>query len=316
MAGYRITLTAVLGLASIISIGGCTKSAREEIVTAVTPVAPLVKPRPPFGAPSGLNVPKPDASGNYATVNSGAGAQESLWHLRAAFNVAALSCRENAALASSYNGFIGRNKAVLALAYADERARLGEAGLDQHSTRVYNFFAQPQPQRAFCRAVATELTAVATIPPNTLASGANAALARVEAPFTDFYRGYNRYLGQLARWEASPNKAGPAASLALGGSDGAGAAELEKIIPNVPTLEKWSIQIGAFTGRAAAESAWEQARGQAPGLARYTPRYEAVPGNPALVRLRLGAEDDRDGAVRLCAAAATGGFDCIAVPKG
>lgn len=316
MAYFRTRLVVAFAMVSAIAITGCTNAVREEIASAVTPVAPLVKPRPPFGAPAGLNVPKADASGNFATVNSGAGPQEALWHLRAAFNVAALSCRENATLASAYNGFIGRNKSVLTLAYNDERTRLGEAGLDQHSTRVYNFFAQPQPQRAFCRAVASELTTTATLPSSALASGANAALARVEAPFTDFYRGYNRYLGELARWEASPNKARTAASLALAEADSTSTGELEKITPNVPTTEKWSIQIGAFTGRPAAETAWQQARQQAPGLARYTPRYEAVPGNPSLVRLRLGAEDDRDGAVRLCAAAAAGGFDCIAVPKG
>ena len=82
-----------------------------------------------------------------------------------------------------------------------------------------------------------------------------------------------------------------------------------------PISESWRIQIGAFTGRAAAEAAWATARERAPGLSRYAPHYENVPYRPELTRLQLGEASDREGALRLCAAAAAGGFDCIPVPR-
>ena len=81
------------------------------------------------------------------------------------------------------------------------------------------------------------------------------------------------------------------------------------------TGENWRIQIGAFTGKAAAEAAWERARVRAPSLASYKPHYEKVPGRPELVRVQLGSARDRTGALRLCAAAAAGGFDCIPLPR-
>jgi len=51
-----------------------------------------------------------------------------------------------------------------------------------------------------------------------------------------------------------------------------------------------------------------------PALAAYHPHYEDVPHSP-LVRLQVGAADDKAGALRLCATAAAGGFDCLPVPR-
>jgi hypothetical protein len=80
----------------------------------------------------------------------------------------------------------------------------------------------------------------------------------------------------------------------------------------VPTASPWRIQIGAFTGQAAAERAWTRATARVPSLAGYSPIYQPVPGKP-LVRVQVGAADDRAGAIRLCAVAAAGGFDCMPV---
>src|SRR3546814_4463124 len=57
------------------------------------PVRPPPEPRPPYGAAPNLPVPNPGPDGQFATVNSGIGPQETIWHLRAALNVAALACR-------------------------------------------------------------------------------------------------------------------------------------------------------------------------------------------------------------------------------
>ena len=82
--------------------------------------------------------------------------------------------------------------------------------------------------------------------------------------------------------------------------------------PTPAPTAPWRIQIGAFTGRAAAEAAWAKAQAKVPSLARYAPYYEPVPGKP-LVRVQVGAASDRASALGLCASAAAGGFDCIPV---
>src|SRR3546814_2949510 len=70
---------------------------------------------------------------------------------------------------------------------------------------------------------------------------------------------------------------------------------------------------GAYTGRKAAEAAWEQVRRAAPGLAAYRPYYEEAPGRRGLVRVQLGSGSSRAAALAPCASAAAGGFDCLPV---
>src|SRR3546814_12834667 len=44
------------------------------------PVRPPPEPRPPYGAAPNLPVPNPGPDGQFATVNSGIGPQETIWH--------------------------------------------------------------------------------------------------------------------------------------------------------------------------------------------------------------------------------------------
>src|SRR3546814_1398319 len=68
----------------------------------------------------------------------------------------------------------------------------------------------------------------------------------------------------LAAWRATHGKEAAAASAASPTAEGVAA-------DNPGTGAGWRIQIGAYTGRKAADEAWEQVRREAPGLAAYRP---------------------------------------------
>ncbi len=153
-------------------------------------------------------VPEPGRDGRYATINSGVTAEEALWHVRSALNVAALSCRTQpggAALIRHYNALLVHRKAVLARAYGAETGRFATAGrgaIDAHMTRLYNFFAQPSAQPGFCAAAAEVADHVDAVPPAGLPQYATGALGRLEAPILDYYRAYDVYRRELAAWNA------------------------------------------------------------------------------------------------------------------
>lgn len=293
--------------ACILTIAGCSALPEPEIATpGPGPILSKRAPMPPPGSGPGLTVPKPGLDGRYATINSGIAGGEALWHVRAAINVAALSCRNTPSIAPGYNRFLADRKAQLTSAYAKEDGRLrpqGASALDQHATRIYNFFAQPAPQEAFCRAAANELTAISAVPGAQLEAQAGESVARLEAPFTDFYRAYNKYLSDLAIWRA----ANPNAAFA---DSADGRFGLQGLMPDPgPASGAWSVEIGSFATRAAAEAARDRASGRDPAFAALTPRYDSVDGGQ--LRVRLGAETDRTAALALCAAAAANGYDCV-----
>ena len=270
MTGRRIGWTGAIALAALV-LAGCAHRRPAE------PVPPPVSgPTPP---PTPV-APPPE------TINSHLGEQEALWHVRAALNVAALSCGRTAVAATltpDYNRLLVQRKTVLAAAYRAERQRFDAApgGLDHHMTVLYNYFARPGTQANFCPAAAAVATEMTALPADALATAAGPALARLEAAL-------------LAPPPPPPTArmaATPAATDALPPGD-------------------WRIQIGAFTGRARAEAAWTLARDRVPSLARFQPRFDPVPNSP-LVRVQIGPAADRAGAVAMCAAAAAGGFDCL-----
>lgn len=295
----------VWGMLLLVVLAGCARHAKKPSVTPPPPVA-VPEPRPPAGAASGLAVPEPGADGRFTTINSGVDGQEALWHVRSALNVAALACRDDPVLLKNYNAFLKQRKSVLAAAYREERAGQegGATALDRHMTQLYNFFAQPPAQAVFCRVAGEEAARIVEVKPADLPDYAPDALQRLEAPILAFYGAYDRYRHDLAAWRANPH-AVPAAPEK---------AEQAALASPTPTGESWHIQIGAFTGKDAAKAAWKQAQQRAPSLAAYSPHYEPVPGRPNLIRVQLGAADDRAGALKLCAAAAAGGFDCIPLP--
>ena len=223
-------------------------------------------------------------------INKGLGAEEALWHVRAALNVAALLCGRQAggtSLVQRYNAFLIGNKAPLAQAYASETQRFASgnpAALDRHMTQLYNFFARPEATPAFCAASTDVAQQASSTPGAELASFAPSALARLDTAIV------------------SPSIA-PAARRH---------AEVEAGTQSTATTGEWRIQLGAFASRANAVAAWTRIRARLPALARYKAIFEPLPDRP-LMRLQIGSARDRNGALQLCATAAAGGFDCMPV---
>lgn len=125
-------------------------------------------------------------------INAGLSAAATVWHLRAALNVAALACRGpgEAETATRYNAMLGTQKVALAAAQArlSDEYRAGggdwQARYDEAMTRLYNFFADIRSQSRFCAAAAGVLADVQTLPPGALPAFAAAQLPMLDAAIT------------------------------------------------------------------------------------------------------------------------------------
>lgn len=176
---------------------------------APAPLPPVAvsAPTPPDRAAAGLKIPARLADGSYATPNRDVSAAGTLWHLRAAFNVAALNCPD-ATLATTYNQVLTVHGKALTKAHRELMAEHGgDAAFDPAMTRLYNYFALPPVMARFCATTAPLLQAAATQPAEEFAAFAAQALAQIDRPFTDFYARYDSYRTDLAAWQAGKTAA-------------------------------------------------------------------------------------------------------------
>lgn len=244
---------------------------------------PPPPPRPAASTPVDWPAPLP------ATLTG----PERIWHLRAALNVAALGCpaRTGNAIIRNYNDLLKSRKTLLAGAYRAEVAVFRDtkgddwqAAFDRYMTRLYNRYAWPPAQSRFCTTADSVAAEALEVSPADFETFAASALARIEQ----------------AMAYAPPVETG---------------TRIEPLLasPETPVRNPWRIQLGAFTGQPAADAAWLRISARLPGLAIYTPHFEAVPGRPGLVRLQIGTATDREVALTMCALAAAGGFDCMPV---
>jgi hypothetical protein len=127
---------------------------------------------------------------------------EAIWHVRAALNVAALNCRDanEAHTVAAYNGMLSARRETLAAADTQTkalfRARFGEGWQNMHDTamtKLYNFFARPPAHDDFCQVAEQILDEAQVVPDAAFAAFANDALARLEAPFSDWNRRADAY---------------------------------------------------------------------------------------------------------------------------
>jgi hypothetical protein len=167
----RATLC-VAGLSTILASCGSHPSSQQSRPVAEVPVAP---PAPAI-----------------AQINRGIGPGETLWHVRSALNVAALSCRGKTydAIATNYNRMLTLHRDALASAHADEeaayRARYGANWArrqDTHLTQVYNFFANPTGAKPFCATALLVGAHVNQLDDAGLKAWSNGALVELERPF-------------------------------------------------------------------------------------------------------------------------------------
>lgn len=192
----------------------------EPQLAAATPlIEEDAMPLPPAVVAASFATPPRDGSGQYLTPNRDLTADEALWHLRVALNVAALGCRDRDELATvaAYNALLAGAREQLAGAQtavaAVYRTRFGAAAQaknDDAMTRLYNFFAQPTGHDGFCATAKSVLAEVATVEPGALGAYAAAALPRLEAPFLSFFASWDAYRGALAQWQTRHAAPAPA----------------------------------------------------------------------------------------------------------
>ncbi|MEP6338247.1 MAG: SPOR domain-containing protein, partial [Parasphingorhabdus sp.] len=152
------------------------------------------------------------------TTNRDLGPLETLWHVRAALNVAALSCTapQYARLVDDYNAFITNNKSHLRKAnnaiIQKFRRDIGsgyKSAHDRHQTSLYNYWSFSPLRRPFCDQ-AVEVSQRAIVTPSTgLNDFAASALPQLEGPFTDFYAAYEQYEKDLEAWRVQYSGATP-----------------------------------------------------------------------------------------------------------
>jgi hypothetical protein len=136
------------------------------------------------------------------TPNTGLDSDETVWHLRSAWNVAALSCRgdEFKPVAESYAAFL--KAYARPLAAVNRRLAASHPGRDAEATQLYNYFSSPPVIGGLCQVALTVSTEWLKARPKNLAAFAAAALPRFEAPYLAFFDAYDRYRADAAAWDA------------------------------------------------------------------------------------------------------------------
>ena len=201
MAEGQVGRIGVAVAALSVLLAGCGRTPPVEIAApAPLPVQAAPRPVPPAGAVADMTIPARLADGGYATPNRDLSNAAAAWHLRAALNVAALGCA-NDALVPGYNALIKSYGAQFAASHRTLAAEYGDqARFDSAMTRLYNYFALPPVAPAFCQASAQVLGEIQAAPPADLTDYAAPALARIDAPFQRFFAAYDQYRVKLAAW--------------------------------------------------------------------------------------------------------------------
>ncbi|TPE61163.1 SPOR domain-containing protein [Sandaracinobacter neustonicus] len=267
---------------------------RQRNLTALTLTLVLAACSTPRGTPTPTPEPaRPaPAPAPLSPIHQNLDPLETVWHVRAGLNVAALSCaqRVGPGIVTDYNAFLKAKKDLLTQAYnalSDEyRAKGGnwQRALDTDMTKLYNHFASPDAQAGFCDAAAVEVKRAIAATPDERQAWAETTLATLDKPFT------------------APRMMAARGLLAMPVAE-----------PAVPA--GWRIQLGAFGSQQAAEKAWTNVQSRSAELGGLTPHFEPVPGKP-LIRLQVKGVNSRAEAITLCAHAAAANFDCIPVKEG
>ncbi|MEJ7925800.1 hypothetical protein WG908_03405 [Sphingobium sp. AN641] len=171
-------------------------------------VIPTVMPLPPMGAAENMDLPDADEQGRYITPNRGMTGQQALWHVRMALNVAALSCHgSDRAMATQYNRMLHTHSLALSQAniaadaiYALKYGVNATLMREKVNTIVYNYFALPPAQKAFCQTALAVVTTINGLTPQALFAYAPQALDMLEKPFQQFWEAYADYLRRLEEW--------------------------------------------------------------------------------------------------------------------
>tara|TARA_Y100001947_G_scaffold152105_1_gene153234 strand:+ start:41 stop:829 length:789 start_codon:yes stop_codon:yes gene_type:complete len=164
-----------------------------------------------MSATTSMAIPMVAANGVRQTVNAGLTPAQTTWNLRSALNVAALNCQDPKyiGLVDNYGAFLKRNAKELSATnralQSEFRQRYGSTYRDvqdSYMTQVYNYFALPPAQDAFCDVSFAISNEALTVEPSQLDLFASTALSRIENAFEDFFRAYEQYRVDLAAWDS------------------------------------------------------------------------------------------------------------------
>lgn len=169
-------------------------------------------PAPPMNAPLEMTIPPLDAQGVRHTVNYGISTSQAVWNLRSAYNVAALTCieAEYAPILDGYKRFLKvyakpldkANKEIDSSFRTQHVGRAATVARESYQTQVYNFFSLPPVDSGFCKAAMDVSTELLTVDATQFEAYSFTGLAKLEAPFKEFFLAYEQYKADLAAWQA------------------------------------------------------------------------------------------------------------------
>ncbi|KMS54931.1 hypothetical protein V474_17840 [Novosphingobium barchaimii LL02] len=209
----RLSLLAGSAVAVILAaLAGCAKAPPPPPPPPPPVVVIPPMPSPPMGAPLEMTVPPVAEDGQRHTVNYGISTSQTVWNLRSGYNVAALNCVEPqfAPILDGYKRFLKTYDKSLTKASAEidrsfktqHKGRAAIVARETYQTQVYNFFSLPPVDAGFCKA-AMELSAeLTTIEPSQFENYSYQGLAKLEAPFKEFFTAYEQYRADLAAWQS------------------------------------------------------------------------------------------------------------------
>jgi hypothetical protein len=192
-----------LAVVLLTTLSACAGRVPEVAVAPPSPPQVVEAPPPPAlpaGASPNMPVPAMLADGSFPTPNRALSPAAAVWHLRAGLNVAALACRtDEATTVARYNAFLAAHRAELTQAEAAYAAEFRAGGgdwrdrYDDAMTRLYNYYATPPAQAAFCAAAAELLAEAQAAPAQSIATFAAERLPALDRAFIDFYRAYDAW---------------------------------------------------------------------------------------------------------------------------
>jgi len=161
-----------------------------------------------------MELPPVGADGNRITINTNLDENGTLWHLRSAWNVAALNCLDvgQEAILQGYSAFLKQNARTLSATNATLDANFrrdfgagtrGVKAREAYMTQVYNYFALPPARVEFCDTAlsVSNRYLLAGGPATDVKQFATANLPLFEAVFQNFYRQYEQYQVESAAWD-------------------------------------------------------------------------------------------------------------------
>lgn len=202
-------------LAGMATLAACQPVAAPVVAPPVVIAPPVAAapsiPLPPLGSAAGLTIPGQDVDGTRISPNKNLGPEETLWHLRSSYNVAALTCKRGnwTVLAPNYNAFLKKHKRRLTTAnraierkfQQENSGRAGRRARDTHVTSLYNYFSLPPVKTQFCSMMLEVSNELAALPSSEIQAYSQTTMPKVDAIFTGFYDSYEAYQRDLADWQ-------------------------------------------------------------------------------------------------------------------